>query len=176
MKNFKFNGKLYGINIRYFLSGRIIKFKCYYINYKKNEIKSVNKFIFISYNKMKNFKFNNKREGKYIEYHDNGNIYMNCNYKNDKREGKYISYRENGKIWFKYYYKNDEREGEYIYYDRNGNINKRCYYKKDKLDGEYILYYKNGNICNKYYYKNDNLEGELNIVTMKTINFIKYIL
>ncbi len=33
MKNFKFNGKLYGINIRYYSSGNIY-IKCYYKNSK----------------------------------------------------------------------------------------------------------------------------------------------
>ncbi len=37
---------------------------------------------------MKNFKFNDKREGEYILYYDNGNIYNKCYFKNGKREGE----------------------------------------------------------------------------------------
>ncbi len=54
-----------------------------------------NKFIFTIHKKMKNYKFNEKLYGKYIEYF-NGNIYIICNYKNDKREGEYISYYKSG--------------------------------------------------------------------------------
>ncbi len=44
---------------------------------------------------MKNFKFNNKREGKYIKNYNSGNISIKCYYKNDKLEGEYIYLLQN---------------------------------------------------------------------------------
>jgi antitoxin component YwqK of YwqJK toxin-antitoxin module len=66
MKNFKFNEKLYGINIIYYKSkSGEISIKCCYKN--------------------------GKREGEYI-YYENGNIWYKCYYKNDNLEGEYIKY------------------------------------------------------------------------------------
>jgi antitoxin component YwqK of YwqJK toxin-antitoxin module len=82
MKNFKFNGKLYGINIRYYENDKIWKkFYC------KNGILI----------------------GLYFQYHINSNISHKCYFKNGI-EIEYIVYYENGNIkeknvspkWYKY--------------------------------------------------------------------------
>jgi antitoxin component YwqK of YwqJK toxin-antitoxin module len=50
---------------------------------------------------MKNFEFNDKKEGLYIE----GNRYKNkCLYKNGMQHGEYIGYYPNGNIWYIHYY------------------------------------------------------------------------
>ncbi len=61
MKNFKFNEKLYGINIRYYWSGNIL-IKCYYKNGLLN--------------------------GEYIYYYYDGKISGKLYLKNGKKEGR----------------------------------------------------------------------------------------
>jgi antitoxin component YwqK of YwqJK toxin-antitoxin module len=92
MKNFKFNGNLYGLNIRYSWNGDIME-KCYYKN--------------------------NKREGEY-KYYKNCKIWDKCYYKNDKRKGKFIGYCEDGNF-IKCNYINGIIEGGIEYYE-NDNI------------------------------------------------------
>ncbi len=58
MKNFKFNGKLYGINIIYYVDWEIF-YKCYYKN--------------------------DKLEGEFISYYENGKIWYKCYFKNGKK-------------------------------------------------------------------------------------------
>ncbi len=47
---------------------------------------------------MKNFMFNGKLHGIYIQYYNSVNIMDKKYYKNGKREGEYIEYYENGNI------------------------------------------------------------------------------
>jgi antitoxin component YwqK of YwqJK toxin-antitoxin module len=79
MKNFKFNGKFYGINITYYENGKLVSV------------------------------INDKRKEGYIKYYVNGNILEKCYYKNDKIEGECIEYYDNGDILIKSYYKNGKR-------------------------------------------------------------------
>jgi antitoxin component YwqK of YwqJK toxin-antitoxin module len=120
MKNFEFNGKLYGIFIEYYdhINGKILS-KLYYQN---NLLNGVNT----------------------LYYYSSGNIHKKCCYKNGKREGKFIKYHENGNIWGKLYYKNDNREGDCITYYENEKFHIKCNYKNDKIEGEYIEYDEDG--------------------------------
>jgi antitoxin component YwqK of YwqJK toxin-antitoxin module len=98
---------------------------------------------------MKNFKFNNKKYGKYIIENVFTKI-LCCYYKNDKLVGKYIEYYKSDNILvnrffnIQCYYKNGLLEGEYISYYINGNILVKCYYKNSKR--ECIIYYESGEI------------------------------
>jgi len=40
--------------------------------------------------------FNDRIEGTYKEYWENGQIWETCNYKNNKKEGEYKEYHSNG--------------------------------------------------------------------------------
>ncbi len=77
---------------------------------------------------MKNFKFNNKREGKYIENYNSGNISIKCYYKNDKLEGEYIYLLQNYKKMKNFKF-NGKLYGKYISYYKSGEIETKCYYK-----------------------------------------------
>ncbi len=56
---------------------------------------------------------NGKKEGKYKEYFQNGEIKIICNYINDmidnKLEGKYTEYFSDGTLYKCYYYINNKR-------------------------------------------------------------------
>jgi antitoxin component YwqK of YwqJK toxin-antitoxin module len=79
------------------------------------------------------FKVNGKKEGPYISYYINGQVWNVCNYINNKKEGKSIWYYSDGQIWEICNFVNDTSEGEYKCYDKYGNL-------------EYFGKYVNGNI------------------------------
>jgi hypothetical protein len=61
-----------------------------------------------------------KREGVWVDYHENGQLFTKSNYKNDKREGAWVGYYENGQLLYKGNYKNDLSEGTWFFYDVDG--------------------------------------------------------
>jgi antitoxin component YwqK of YwqJK toxin-antitoxin module len=103
MKNFNFNGKLYGTHFNYY---DCIWFKCLYINDKEKEC---------------------------IVYYKNSNIYLKLLYLHKYGKINFIKYYESGNIFKKCYYINGKKEGEYIEYYDNGEIKCKCYYKNDKI-------------------------------------------
>ena len=66
--------------------------------------------------------------------------------KNGKRDGKYLAYRDNGQLWFKEFYKNGEREGESVCYYESGQLEKKGTYKNGLREGEWIYSDLDGNI------------------------------
>ena len=54
---------------------------------------------------------NGKRNGAWVFYHQNGQLWYEGNYKNGKEEGAFISYSEYGQLSSKGNYKNGKREG-----------------------------------------------------------------
>lgn len=68
---------------------------------------------------------------KIIEYYDNDETKIEREYYVDDnmvKNGEFISYWRNGQIWEKCYYKNGKLDGEYIEYYYNGQIGIKCYY------------------------------------------------
>ena len=55
--------------------------------------------------------------------------------KNGKREGPWVSYFENGQLWDKGDYKNGEREGPWVSYFGNGQLDSKGIWKKGKEEG-----------------------------------------
>jgi len=90
--------------------------------------------------KEKYFIINNKKEGEYVKYYENGNIYIECSYVNGKLDGEYIKYYIDGQIEEKYNYTNGILESIFDY--ENGKIiskYKYCY-KNNEIDKiEYIF-------------------------------------
>ena len=90
---------------------------------------------------------NGARSGSYVEWYENGNVHLRCNYRKDildghlvryydngqpmlevkivkgKRSGDYKEYYEDGKIKVKGYYISGERRFTWTYYDADGNQN-----------------------------------------------------
>ena len=96
------------------------------------------------------------KNGKGIEFFNNGDIYEG-NYKNNKKEGKGIYYFNFGDN-YEGDYKNDERDGKGIYYYNNGDRYEGDF-KNGKFEGKGKYYYKNGDRYEGFY-KNDKREGE----------------
>ena len=67
---------------------------------------------------------NGERDGAWVSYHKNGQLFLKSYWKNFKQEGTWISYRENGQFWFKMNYKNGKTEGAAVFYHENGTVDK----------------------------------------------------
>ena len=65
---------------------------------------------------MKNFEFNGKCYGKYIDYYKSGEISIKCCYINGKIKGEFIKYfNNNNYIWSKCHYKMAKEKGNIFY-------------------------------------------------------------
>jgi len=73
----------------------------------------------------------NKRDGKWVYYYENGNIWSEGFFKNGKSDGKRITHYENGKIFYEGYYKEDQRVGTWKFYDEKGKLLKTVDYSKE---------------------------------------------
>ena len=74
----------------------------------------------------------NQRDGKWIYYYENGNIWSEGFFKEGKSDGKRITHYENGKIFYEGFYKADRRVGIWKFYDENGTLRKTVNYDKVK--------------------------------------------
>ena len=52
---------------------------------------------------------NGKREGEWIGYHRNGQLYSKGNYKNGKKEGEWVEFHDDGQLASKDNYKNGKK-------------------------------------------------------------------
>ena len=65
---------------------------------------------------------NRLKEGSWVEYYDNGQLWRKGDYKNGKREGYWVTYWSNGQLYYQGDFKNDKREGSWIGYYSDGTI------------------------------------------------------
>jgi len=100
------------------------------------------------YEKFTNVPFTGKVTGK-----EKGSI------KNGKRDGVWIGYHENGQLWYKQNYKNDEKDGAWVSYFDNGSLEYKGNYKNGKIDGAWVRYWTNGQLMFKVNFKNGEREG-----------------
>jgi antitoxin component YwqK of YwqJK toxin-antitoxin module len=77
-----------------------------------------------------------KKEGEYKEWWRNGQLDIQCYYKEGKEEGEYKEWWRNGQLYSQYYFKEGKREGEQkIWYkgvdeqSKNKQLWFQCYYK-----------------------------------------------
>jgi len=132
---------------------------------------------------------NNKREGVWKLYNENGELESVYSYKNDNLIGTGKEYYESGnikiikkfsnngkKMKVKEYYKNGKlkNEGNSLYvsdnnyvpegklrvFYENGKLKGELNFKNGKLDGENKTYYKNGKLKDVGNFKNDKIQGK----------------
>ena len=65
---------------------------------------------------------NGKKEGFFLKYYKNGQLWSKGNFKNNKKEGSWIVYFNNGQIFSKGKYKNGRPEGYWVMYNEDGTI------------------------------------------------------
>ena len=73
-----------------------------------------------------------------INYHENGEIKDDENYKDGKLNGEQISYYSNGMIYSIKNYRNGIKDGKWSYYNKNGIIKKDNTYTDGELSEEKI--------------------------------------
>ena len=124
---------------------------------------------------------NGKKEGKWVSYHENGQLSYQEIYKNGKLLSN-ESYYTNGEVRYFNNYKNGKQHGNLIYSDRYGNKYHQTFkngiehgpsewyfstgelwfegsYKDGKKNGLSKSYHKNGNLRSKGYFKNGKEDG-----------------
>lgn len=70
----------------------------------------------------------NKRDGKWIYWYENGKIWSEGIFVRGKSEGKRITYFENGKERYEGFYKEDIRVGKWRFFDEKGRLLKEVDY------------------------------------------------
>ncbi len=91
-----------------------------------------------------------KEDGKWIAYHDNGQLYYKGEYKDGKQEGVWVGYWENGQLDYKGEYKNGKREGEWVQYWNNGQLNYKAKYFNGLEEGNWVVYGVDGSLIEEY--------------------------
>lgn len=85
----------------------------------------------------------NKLEGTYIRYHNNGMMADSGYYKAGKLTGEQIGWHPNGFMSDSTFVKNDSITTEAAWFD-NGNISEYGYYLHGKKNGQWNYFHKNG--------------------------------
>jgi len=115
--------------------------------YKKfTEVPFTGKVTGIQQGKIKN----GKREGPWVFYHDNGQIWEKGEFKNGNAEGLWVEYHENGQLFMKGNHKSGKGEGPWVSYFSNGQLMFKGTYKNGKEDGPWVFYNPDGTVSEKY--------------------------
>lgn len=92
----------------------------------------------------------NKKVGKWTEYHCNGSLKSRIEYQGGRPDGYCIMYGENGKILEEGTWKNNRWIGKYKLYYENGNIQHEFQFNENgKREGEQIYRYETGEVMIK---------------------------
>jgi len=72
-----------------------------------------------------------KKEGSWVRYWRNGQLWNKGEYKNGEKEGNWFGYWDNGQLMYKgdwecggKWNKNSKEEGYWVFYNKDGTINK----------------------------------------------------
>ena len=101
-----------------------------------------------------------KREGAWIDYWDNGQLWHKGEYKKGKKEGAWVRYHKSGQLNTNVNYKNGMKEGTLVSYHGNGQLRLKGNYKNDEREGAWVGYHDNGWGMFKGNYISGNQEGD----------------
>ena len=87
---------------------------------------------------------NGLKEGTWVTYYDNGQLWGKGDYKNGDEEGTWVEYWKNGQLFSKGNYTNGKREGTWVYYWGNGQLWKKGDYKNGEREGTWVWYHRDG--------------------------------
>ena len=85
-----------------------------------------------------------KRDGLFVEWHENGQKKSEVNYKDDKKVGLATTWHENGQKKFEGNFKDGKFEGLSVNWHENGQKKAEANWKNGKKDGLQLGWYKNG--------------------------------
>jgi len=101
-----------------------------------------------------NFK-DDKEEGLYTSYHDNGQVKLTVNYTNGQKDGVQKVYYDNGQLGEKVKYVNGRREGLMVEWDEEGFKSSEVMYKRNYKVGIKKYFDHKGNVTKTEEYKMD---------------------
>jgi antitoxin component YwqK of YwqJK toxin-antitoxin module len=87
-----------------------------------------------------------KKEGKYERFHENGQLLEQANYVNDSLHGERIFFYADGKKESVEQFDHGTQSGEYVKYREDGTVAIRQTYANGLLNGKSIKYYPNGKV------------------------------
>jgi antitoxin component YwqK of YwqJK toxin-antitoxin module len=106
------------------------------------------------------YDLSDKEQGPWKEYHPNGQIKSQGEYKDGKRIGEWVFYYPNGKLEQKGKYdKKGQAQGAWNWYYESGNLLREENYLNDVLDGATTEYDDAGKIVTKGQYVDGQKEG-----------------
>ena len=100
-----------------------------------------------------------KKEGTWVRYYSNGQLFSVSNYKTGRKNGAWITYNNEGHLIEKGQYKNDLEEGHWIRLFENGEISYKGMFKNGKKSGSWVAFYYNGQLKYQGNYKNGTKDG-----------------
>ena len=106
---------------------------------------------------------NGKKNGEWLSYHRNGQLFSKGNFTNGEKGGLWEFYHENGQLKAKDNFKNGKLDGESFYYWDNGQLSGKGIYKNNKGEGTWVGYHVNGQLS---FRNNYNKSGELDGATV----------
>lgn len=169
------SGLLCGNCITYNQQGGIIEKKSYQCNTQKNKSWLQGKYLEYTGKVLitKGHYKDSLKEGRWLQYHNNGMLKNETNYKNGLLVGQQKHYNNNGQL----NYKNtlieltekgktlSVKHGPYIAYHNNGNLSTEGNYEYDKKSGLWREYNQNGELYRETFYKNGKVHGINNSYT-----------
>ena len=107
--------------------------------------------IFISCHSSKFFNKNDLNTG--LEYHENGKLKLQADYRNGSLHGEVINWDDKENITSTVNYSYGKLHGKWTRFYKSSIIMHEVYYSYDKKNGYEIWYYENGNKKSKALYK-----------------------
>jgi antitoxin component YwqK of YwqJK toxin-antitoxin module len=71
-------------------------------------------------------------------------------FKDGKKDGPWVNYWGNGQLYSRGTYKDGKLHGPWVSYWENGQLSDQGTYKDGKLHGPWVSYWENGNVWEKY--------------------------
>jgi len=89
---------------------------------------------------------NGEREGAWVGYWSDGQLFFKGSYKNGKEDGARVEYWSNGQLAVKGNYKNGKEEGAWVGYHKNGRLEYKGIYKNGSIEGPWVWYESDGSV------------------------------
>ena len=108
-------------------------------------------------------KGNVKNEFNHFVYYENNQLKEEGYFFDDKKNGKWISYKENGDIRKMEHFTNNLLDGESVYYYKNGKVSEKGNYINGVPNGEWNDFFENGNLHILYSCLNNKKDGDFSL-------------
>ena len=92
---------------------------------------------------------NGKRDGIWVEYHSNGQLWRKETWKDGTRDGPWFLYHKNGQLWIKRIFKDGVKDGPFIRYYENGQLRSKGAYKGGEKEDDWVYYSSDGSVLEK---------------------------